>query len=96
MEVQLRVLRFNPEQDDAFKILDDMVDVAEGELIEASYRIATNEAVRDGQDVRIVPADAEKCEEAEFIMLKDGVIHFEGHAAELRASKDPYLHTFLS
>ena len=39
-----------------------------------------------------------KCEEAEFIMLKDGRIHFEGHAAELRAAaaKDPYLKAFLS
>jgi ABC-type transporter Mla maintaining outer membrane lipid asymmetry ATPase subunit MlaF len=43
-----------------------------------------------------VSADPDKSEEAEFIMLKDGHIHFEGHAAELRAANDPYLHTFLS
>jgi ABC-type transporter Mla maintaining outer membrane lipid asymmetry ATPase subunit MlaF len=43
-----------------------------------------------------VPADERKAEEAEFIMLKDGRIHFEGHAAELRASTDPYLKSFLS
>ena len=29
-------------------------------------------------------------------MLKDGVIIFEGNAAELRASTDPYIQTFLS
>jgi hypothetical protein len=29
-----------------------------------------------------VPANDDKCEEAEFIMLKDGRIHFEGHTAE--------------
>jgi ABC-type transporter Mla maintaining outer membrane lipid asymmetry ATPase subunit MlaF len=29
-------------------------------------------------------------------MLKDGGIGFEGTAAELRASTDPYLRTFLS
>jgi ABC-type transporter Mla maintaining outer membrane lipid asymmetry ATPase subunit MlaF len=29
-------------------------------------------------------------------MLKDGRIHFEGHAAELRGSNDPYLKSFLS
>jgi phospholipid/cholesterol/gamma-HCH transport system ATP-binding protein len=61
-----------------------------------AFRVATHEAVRDGQAVRIVPADGEKREEAEFIMLKDGVIHFEGHAGEIRASKDPYLRAFLS
>jgi phospholipid/cholesterol/gamma-HCH transport system ATP-binding protein len=63
-----------------------------------AFRIATHEAVRDGGDVRIVAADTEKCEEAEFIMLKDGRIHFEGHTAELRAAtaNDPYLKAFLS
>ncbi len=38
-----------------------------------AFRVATHEAVRDGDSVRIVPADEEKCEEAEFIMLKDGL-----------------------
>ena len=63
-----------------------------------AFRIATHEAVREGGQVRIVAADAEKCEEAEFIMLKDGRIHFEGHTAELRAAtaEDPYLKAFLS
>ena len=63
-----------------------------------AYRIATREAIREGSEVRIVPADADKCEEAEFIMLKDGRIHFEGHTAELRAATatDPYLKAFLS
>jgi phospholipid/cholesterol/gamma-HCH transport system ATP-binding protein len=63
-----------------------------------AFRIATHEAERRGREVQIVSADADKCEEAEFIMLKDGRIHFEGHAAELRTatSKDPYLKAFLS
>jgi phospholipid/cholesterol/gamma-HCH transport system ATP-binding protein len=62
-----------------------------------AFYVATHEAERrDDGLLRIVPADAEKSEEAEFIMLKDGRISFEGHAAELRASKDPYLQTFLS
>jgi hypothetical protein len=29
-------------------------------------------------------------------MLKEGVLSFEGNAAELRASRDPYLRAFLS
>ena len=35
-------------------------------------------------------------EEAEFIMLQNGTICFEGSAEELRHSTDPYLQTFLS
>ena len=61
-----------------------------------AFRIATHEAVRADDRIEIVPADAAKCEEAEFIMLKDGVIHFEGHAGEIRASKDAYIRAFLS
>jgi phospholipid/cholesterol/gamma-HCH transport system ATP-binding protein len=46
--------------------------------------------------VHIVPATPEKVDETEFIMLKDGVICFEGNADELRQSTDPYLRKFLS
>ena len=61
-----------------------------------AFRIATHEAVRESDAIRVVPADATKAEEAEFIMLKDGVIHFEGHADELRNTKDSYIRAFLS
>ena len=61
-----------------------------------AFRVATHEATRDGDRLRIEPADEKKSEEAEFIMLKEGRIHFEGHAAELRRSTDPYLKAFLS
>ena len=63
-----------------------------------AFRVATHEALREGDEIRIVPADAEKCEQAEFIMLRDGKIAFEGHAGELRAAsnRDPYLKAFLS
>jgi phospholipid/cholesterol/gamma-HCH transport system ATP-binding protein len=63
-----------------------------------AFRVATHEAVRRDGRVEIAPADADKSEEAEFIMLKDGVIAFEGHAAEIReaAKHDPYLKAFLS
>jgi phospholipid/cholesterol/gamma-HCH transport system ATP-binding protein len=61
-----------------------------------AFFVATHEALRRGNKIDIVPADAEKCDEAEFIMLKDGLITFEGNAAELRSSKDPYIQTFLS
>jgi phospholipid/cholesterol/gamma-HCH transport system ATP-binding protein len=62
-----------------------------------AFRIATHEAVRDDSGrLRIQRADLKKSEEAEFIMLKDGRIAFEGHAAELRQSQDSYLRSFLS
>ena len=61
-----------------------------------AFRVATHEAIREGPDIHITPADEQKCEEAEFIMLKEGRVHFEGHAAELRGSRDPYIRAFLS
>lgn len=62
-----------------------------------AFYIATHEAIRrDDGLIRIGPADAEKSDEAEFIMLRDGRVAFEGHAEELRSSGDPYLKTFLS
>jgi len=61
-----------------------------------AFFVATHEAVRNGDKIEIVPADAKKCDEAEFIMLRDGVVEFEGNAAELRASSDPYIREFLS
>ena len=60
-----------------------------------AFYIATHNALRD-HDVRIVAADEEKSEEAEFIMLKDGRIVFEGPAGDLKRSSDSYLQTFLS
>jgi phospholipid/cholesterol/gamma-HCH transport system ATP-binding protein len=61
-----------------------------------AFYVATHEAIRDGDRVRVVPADERKADQAEFLMLKDGIVSFEGNASELRASKDPYLTTFLS
>ena len=62
-----------------------------------AFYVATHMAVRspDGT-VRIVPATPQKTDEAEFIMLRDGLICFEGNATALRGSTDPYLRTFLS
>jgi phospholipid/cholesterol/gamma-HCH transport system ATP-binding protein len=62
-----------------------------------AFYVAGQEAVRRDDGLLLIrPADEDKSEEAEFIMLKDGWIAFEGHAAELRSSSDPYLKTFLS
>jgi phospholipid/cholesterol/gamma-HCH transport system ATP-binding protein len=61
-----------------------------------AFYVATHMAVRgaDGK-VEIVPATPEKAREAEFIMVRDGLIVFEGDADALRRSNDPYIQTFL-
>jgi phospholipid/cholesterol/gamma-HCH transport system ATP-binding protein len=61
-----------------------------------AFFVATHEAVRQENDLRVVPADEQKADEAEFIMLKDGLIQFEGNASELRGARDTYLRQFLS
>jgi phospholipid/cholesterol/gamma-HCH transport system ATP-binding protein len=62
-----------------------------------AFYVATHMAVRGSNGkVEIVAATPEKEREAEFIMLKDGFIVFEGDADELKNSKDEYLRKFLS
>jgi phospholipid/cholesterol/gamma-HCH transport system ATP-binding protein len=61
-----------------------------------AFYLATHRAVRVNGEIRIVPAAADKEREAEFLMLRDGLIVFEGDADALRRSPDTYLKTFLS
>jgi phospholipid/cholesterol/gamma-HCH transport system ATP-binding protein len=61
-----------------------------------AFFVATHEAIRQNSHVEFTRAGAQKADEAEFIMLKDGVVCFEGNAKELRASSDPYIRQFLS
>ncbi len=61
-----------------------------------AFYIATHTAVREGDRIRIVPADVRKARQAEFLMLRDGVLVFEGDAQTLKQSRDRYLQAFLS
>jgi phospholipid/cholesterol/gamma-HCH transport system ATP-binding protein len=61
-----------------------------------AFHVATHAVVRDNGRERFVQADPKKADEAEFLMLRDGKVVFEGNASELRASKDEYLQKFLS
>jgi phospholipid/cholesterol/gamma-HCH transport system ATP-binding protein len=62
-----------------------------------AFYVAEHMAVRDPDgSVRVVPATRQKEREAEFIMLRDGRIIFEGDADALRASQDPYIREFLT
>ncbi len=62
-----------------------------------AFFVAENMAERDADGtVRIVRAPPEKEREAEFIMVREGDIVFEGDAQQLRTSTDPYIKNFLS
>jgi phospholipid/cholesterol/gamma-HCH transport system ATP-binding protein len=63
-----------------------------------AFYVAQHTAARDNGALKLLPATREKCQEAEFIMLRDGKVAFEGNAGELRAAveKDPYIEAFLS
>ena len=63
-----------------------------------AFFVADHTAVWRDSKVSMERASADKADEAEFIMLKEGRIAFEGNASELRAAskKDPHLGAFLS
>ena len=66
-----------------------------------AFYVAEHTALRSDQEGRRLAfekASPAKCDEAEFIMLKDGGIAFEGNAGELRAAaaRNPYIEAFLS
>jgi phospholipid/cholesterol/gamma-HCH transport system ATP-binding protein len=63
-----------------------------------AFYVAEHMASRPAGQMQFARAGREKSDEAEFIMLKDGVIHFEGNASELRAAseRDEYLGAFLA
>jgi phospholipid/cholesterol/gamma-HCH transport system ATP-binding protein len=63
-----------------------------------AFFVAEHAATRNGNELGFDRAPEDKSDQAEFIMLKDGGILFEGNAAELReiATKDEYIRSFLS
>ena len=58
-----------------------------------AFFVAEHTAVRRGAEIAFEKASDDKADEAEFIMLRDGSVAFEGNAGELRAAtaKDPYI-----
>lgn len=63
-----------------------------------AFYVAEHMAVQHGRGLVFERSPPRKADEAEFIMLKDGRIAFEGNATELReaAAEDGYVHAFLS
>jgi len=62
-----------------------------------AFYVATHEARRNAAGkIEIFEAAEQKIEEADFLMIREGRVAFEGHASDLRTTKDPYLKAFLS
>jgi phospholipid/cholesterol/gamma-HCH transport system ATP-binding protein len=61
-----------------------------------AFYIATHTAIRENGMTKIVPAGEVKSDESEFLMLRNGLVVFEGSARQFRTSNDDYLRTFLS
>ncbi len=64
--------------------------------LQDAFYIATHRAVLCNGKPAIVDAGAEAFDDARFIMLRSGRVFFEGRAADLRSTTDPYLKTYLS
>jgi phospholipid/cholesterol/gamma-HCH transport system ATP-binding protein len=62
--------------------------------IRDAFYVATHQATGGGDHVEIVEAEA-SLERAEFMVLHEGRISFQGSADELLASQDAYLREFL-
>jgi len=63
--------------------------------IRDAFYVANHEAVRTSDGIRIADADPAKTAHAEFMVLHEGRLLFEGRGADLLASGDAYLKEFL-
>jgi len=63
--------------------------------IRDAFYVATHRAVRHDGVVQVVSAEAATLPHVEFMVLHEGRIHFQGSAAALLASPDPYLKNYL-
>jgi len=78
--------------------LEDVSSIVVTHQLRDAFYVAEHTALRRGNELAFEKAPPQKCDEAEFIMLRDGKIAFEGNAGELRAAAavDPYIEAFLS
>ena len=89
----------------AVTVNDEIVKLRDQELVTSivvthqirdAFYVATHEAVRTGQKLDIVAADAAQYREnAEFMVLHEGRIRFYGTGAELLSSDDEYVKEFI-
>ena len=64
--------------------------------LQDAFYVATHKATRVDGTFAIAPAASHESEEVSFLLLRDGRIYLEGHAAELLTSDDSYLKAYLS
>jgi phospholipid/cholesterol/gamma-HCH transport system ATP-binding protein len=79
-----------------FRDLEHVTSIVVTHQLPDAFYIASHVAVTENEQVRIIAAEPGKEDEAEFIMLADSRVYFDGNLAALRTSADPYLKTFLS
>ncbi|MCC7179455.1 MAG: ATP-binding cassette domain-containing protein [Acidobacteria bacterium] len=75
--------------------LEDVTSIVVTHQIRDAVYIATHEAVREDGELRIVKSAPSRAHEVKFMVLHEGRLHFEGSAAELLASRDPYLQEYM-
>jgi phospholipid/cholesterol/gamma-HCH transport system ATP-binding protein len=76
--------------------LENVTCIAVTHQLRDAFYVATHQVVRQGGTTVIQSLDDDNAAKAEFMVLKDAGIYFDGTAAELRASDDPYLKRFLA
>ncbi len=75
--------------------LEDVTSLVVTQQIRDAMYIATHKTARNNGKMAIVPVEDSDATRTEFMVLHEGRILFLGSAAELMASKDPYLERFL-
>jgi phospholipid/cholesterol/gamma-HCH transport system ATP-binding protein len=75
--------------------LEQVTSIVVSQQIRDAMYIATHKTARNNGKLAVVPTDDAEATRAEFMMLHEGGITFQGTAAELIASQDPYLKRFL-
>jgi phospholipid/cholesterol/gamma-HCH transport system ATP-binding protein len=76
--------------------LEDVTSIVVTQQLRDAMYIATHKSVgTDGNKLQVVAVDDSEAVSTEFMMLHEGRIAFLGSAAELLASKEPYLQRFL-
>jgi phospholipid/cholesterol/gamma-HCH transport system ATP-binding protein len=75
--------------------LEQVTSILVSQQIRDAMYIATHKTVRNNGTMHVVPTDDAEAARAEFMVLHEGGLMFQGAAAELMASDDPYLKRFL-
>jgi phospholipid/cholesterol/gamma-HCH transport system ATP-binding protein len=77
--------------------LDGVTSILVTHQLRDAFNVARTFVFKDGDEyVTNTVDDSSLLEGTEFMMLREGNVHFEGTAHELQTSRDPYIREFLS